>query len=185
MLLGGDEFSRTQGGNNNAWCQDNEISWFDWDFDEAQREQLEFTKRLIALRREHPVLRRRQFLHGTEVEGSGLPDVWWFRLDGRRMTRNDWQDGAAGKVLGMFLNGEEIATPGPHGERIVDDSFIALFNAHHEDRTFTLPNRRFGLRWELELSTADPSLEPGAFSVEAHGQVELVARSLVLLRRAG
>jgi glycogen operon protein len=113
-----------------------------------------------------------------------LPDVWWFRLDGRRMTRNDWQDGAGGKVLGMFLNGEEIATPGPHGERIVDDSFVALFNAYHEPRTFTLPNRRFGERWELELSTIDPHLESGAFSVEAQGRVELLPRSLVLLRRA-
>jgi glycogen operon protein len=84
----------------------------------------------------------------------------------------------------MFLNGEEIATPGPHGERIVDDSFIALFNANGDGRTFTLPNRRFGQRWELELSTADPALEPGAFSVEAQGKVELVGRALVLFRRA-
>jgi len=184
MLLGGDEMGRTQGGNNNAWCQDTEISWFHWDLGEDQQSLLDFTKRLITLRREHPVLRRRQYLHGTEVEGSGLPDVWWFRADGRRMTRNDWQDGAGGKVLGMFLNGEEIATPGPHGERIVDDSFVALINAHHEPRTFTLPNRRFGVRWELELSTIDPDLEPGEFSVEAQGQVELLPRSLVLLRRA-
>src|SRR4051794_36273253 len=184
MLLGGDEMGRTQGGNNNAWCQDNDISWFDWEPDADQQALQEFTRRLIRLRSEHPVLRRRQYLHGTEVEGSGLPDVWWFRADGRRMTRNDWQDGSGGKVLGMFLNGEEIATPGPHGERIVDDSFVALINAHHEPRTFTLPNRRFGVRWELELSTIDPELEPGAFSAEAQGQVELLPRSLVLLRRA-
>jgi isoamylase len=183
MVLGGDELGRTQGGNNNAWCQDNEISWYDWELDEPQQRLRAFAARLIALRREHPVFRRRQFLHGQEAAGSGLPDVWWFRLDGRRMTNRDWQDGE-GKVLGMFLNGEEIATPGPNGERIVDDSFLVLFNAHHEERAFKLPSRRFGERWELELSTYEPEREPGAFAVEAAREVALPARSLLLLRRA-
>src|SRR3978361_393285 len=90
MLLGGDEVGRSQGGNNNAWCQDSEISWFDWELSDEQRELQAYARRLIALRRDHPVFRRRQFLHGIEEEGSGLPDVWWFRTDGRRMTKVDW-----------------------------------------------------------------------------------------------
>ena len=155
MLLGGDEFGRTQRGNNNAWCQDNEISWFDWERVEENAELVEFVRKLIVLRRAHPVFRRRQFLRGRGAEGSGLPDVWWFRPDGRRMTQRDWQRGD--RIVGMFLNGEEIAAPDEKGERILDESFLLLFNAHHEDVTFTLPERRFGARWTLVLDTADPS----------------------------
>jgi isoamylase len=183
MLLGGDEFGRSQGGNNNAWCQDNEISWFDWDLEEHQRDQQEFTRRLIALRREHPVFRRRQFLQGTEEEGgSGLPDVWWFRPDGRRMTKTDWDQ--PGHQLGMFLNGEEIAAPDAHGNRVVDDSFLVLFNAHFEDAEFTLPPARFGAEWCCELRTDDPACDPDQ-RFAAGGPFHVVARSLVLLRRTG
>jgi isoamylase len=181
MLLGGDEFSRTQHGNNNAWCQDSEISWFDWDLDEHQRELLDFAKRLIALRRNHPVFRRRQFLRGAEMLGSGLPDVWWFRTDGLKMTRADWTGG--GPVLGMFLNGEEILTPDAHGRRVVDDSFLLLFNASHEDVTFTLPNRRFGRRWDVVIDTAHPENGRSQTSVEARGDLWVSSRSVVLLRR--
>ena len=113
MLLGGDEIARTQGGNNNGWCQDSEISWFDWEIDARAQRQLEFTKRLIALRRAHPVFHRRDFLTGEDRAGSGLPDAWWFRPDGRRMTQHDWSTGA--HWLGLFLNGEGIAAPGPGG----------------------------------------------------------------------
>jgi isoamylase len=180
MLLGGDEFARTQGGNNNAWCQDNEISWFHWGLDEAQREQQAFTERLIALRREHPVFRRRQFLHGIEEEGSGLPDVWWFRPDGQRMTQTDWNR-PDGHVLGMFLNGEEIAATGQHGERIVDDSFVMLFNAHHEDVEFTLPPGRFGATWVCELRTDAPDLDDTPH--RAGEPLTMTARSIRLLRR--
>ncbi|MEA2272954.1 MAG: isoamylase [Solirubrobacteraceae bacterium] len=180
MLLGGDEFARTQRGNNNAWCQDNEISWFNWNFDERGERMLAFTKRLIALRRDHPVFRRRQFLEGTDPEGSGLPDVWWFRADGRRMTKRDWNEQ---RTVGMFLNGQEIAAPGPHGEKIEDDSFLLLFNAHHEDVTFTLPTRRFGDRWELELTTADPAAEPGLLVAPARSEVPIIARSVMLMKR--
>jgi glycogen operon protein len=181
MLLGGDEVSRTQRGNNNSWCQDNELSWYDWELDDGARELLEFTQKLIALRRAHAVFRRRQFLHGTEEEGSGLPDVWWFRTDGHRMTGRDWQEGAP--VVGMFLNGEEIVTPDAKGERIVDESFLLLVNAHHEDATFTLPNRRFGEEWTLVLTTADPKADPGSLTLGAREDVEVIGRSLMLLRR--
>ena len=154
MLLGGDEFGRTQHGSNNAWCQDNEISWFDWSLLEENRELHEFVRKLIVLRRAHPVFRRRQFLRGTDEDGTGLPDVWWFRTDGHRMTKSDWESGE--RTVGMFLNGEEIASPDEKGQRVLDESFLLLFNAHHEDVTFTLPNRRFGERWALVLSTTDP-----------------------------
>jgi isoamylase len=179
MLLGGDEFGRSQGGNNNAWCQDSEISWFDWAQLEGDGELVEFSRGLIRLRHEHPVFRRRQFLHGTDEEGSGLPDVWWFRADGRRMDKADWDDGGT-RLLGMFLNGEEIVTPDERGQRIVDDSFVLLFNAGHEEAEFTLPPRRFGAEWTCELRT-DGGECGGTFGPGA--AVALVSRSLLLLRR--
>jgi isoamylase len=180
MLLGGDELARTQDGNNNAWCQDNELSWFDWELDDDKRELLDFTRRLIYMRRHHPAFRRRFFLQGTSVTGSGLPDVWWFRPDGRRMTRRDWENGEV-RWLGMFLNGDELHETTSRGEPIGDESFLALFNAHYEPVTFQLPARRFGARWKLELSTADPHAEEGSFA--ARDPVEVESRSLLLLRR--
>ena len=184
MLLGGDEIARTQGGNNNAWCQDNEISWYDWDLHPAQCEQLEFARRLIAFRRDHPAFRRREFLEGRATEGSGLPDVWWFRPDGRRMTRRDWQQEEA-HVLGVFLNGDEIADHTSHGDPVYDDSFLLLFNAHYEEVPFTLPVRRFGAAWTHELCTADPAIASGSGRFPARGQVTVTARSLKVLRRIG
>jgi isoamylase len=181
MLLGGDELARTQNGNNNTWCQDNELSWYDWDVDDAQREQHDFTKRLIKLRREHPVFRRRQFLHGIEEEGSDLPDVWWFRPDGQRMTKEDW-DQPDLRVLGMFLNGQAIAAADHEGERVVDDSFVLLFNAHHEDVDFTVPPGRFGATWTCELRTDDVTCD-GTEQFHAGDTVPLTSRSTVLLRR--
>ncbi len=183
MLLGGDEMNRTQHGNNNAWCQDNEVSWYDWSEDSAATSLRDFTRRLIRLRHEHPVFRQESFLRGQEVKGSGLPDVWWFRPDGMKMTRRDWQGGE--HVLGMFLNGKEIPTPGPHGEDVEDDSFLLLFNAHGEDRVFLLPRRRFGARWELELNTADPDAEPGSLQYGARTEVPVIAHSFVVLKRVG
>jgi len=180
MLLGGDELGRTQGGNNNAYCQDNEVSWFDWELDDRRRGLLEWTRRVIRLRTEHPVFRRTQFLTGQSPLGSGLPDSWWFRTDGRKMTRRDWGDGGA-RTIGLFLNGEEIPTRSPTGERVVDASYVLLFNAHHEPAIFLLPPRRFGSRWLLELSTAEPGAEERLYPARAELEVE--ARSIVVLRR--
>jgi isoamylase len=183
MLLGGDERGRTQYGNNNAWCQDNEISWFEWKDSAGSDEVHEFTRRLIALRHAHPVFRRETFLVGSDEAYAGeLPDAWWFRPDGRKMTKADWQEGEP--VLGLFLNGEAIPEPGPRGERIVDESFLVLFNASGEERTMTLPRARLGAAWELELSTADPAAAPGSATYPARAQVPLMARSLLLLKRA-
>ncbi|HEY2770669.1 MAG TPA: glycogen debranching protein GlgX [Solirubrobacteraceae bacterium] len=182
MLLGGDEIIRTQCGNNNGWCQDSEISWYEWSESPEKTEMREFTKRLIALRREHPVFRQESFLRGQEMKGSGLPDVWWFRPDGLKMTRRDWQDGE--HALGMFLNGREITTPGPRGEDVEDDSFVLLFNADGEDKSFMLPRRRFGAQWVLELSTADPSAQSGSSRHGARTELVVTSRSIVILKRA-
>ncbi len=179
MLLGGDELSRTQGGNNNAWCQDNEISWYDWAG--ADWELHAFVKRLIDLRRTHPVFHRRDFLRGAET-GSGLPDVWWFRPDGRKMAQRDWARGDA-LTLGVFLNGEEIPSPDAHGEPVTDDSFLLLFNAWHEAIQFKLPARRFGLRWAHELSTVDPHGSGNGRLYAPREELTVEGRSLLLLRR--
>jgi glycogen operon protein len=182
MLLGGDELNRTQAGNNNGWCQDSEISWYDWSETGGEAERMRaFTQRLIRLRREHCNFRRESFLRGTEVNGSELPDVWWFRADGRKMTSRDWQHGEA--LLGMFLNGQAILTPGAHGEEIADDSFVVLFNAHEQDRMFKLPRRRMGERWELELCTADPEAQAGSAGYGPQAEVNVTALSITILKR--
>jgi isoamylase len=182
MVLGGDEIGRTQRGNNNAYCQDNEISWFDWELDERQRHLLAFTKRLIDFRKRHPVFRRADFLTGEERLGSGSPDVWWFRPDGRKMTQRNWQLPET-QTLGVYLNGAEIPTLSPQGAPVIDDTFLILFNAQPEDVVFTLPAVGYGRRWVHELSTANPDLQPGSELHPARGIVAVEHRSLVVLRR--
>jgi glycogen operon protein len=184
MLLAGDELRRTQTGNNNAYCQDNELSWIDWDLDERARGILDFTRRLLRLRSEHPVFRRSEFLTGEERQGSGAPDVWWFRPDGRRMTQADWARGDA-FALGAFLNGAEIPSRTADGEPIGDESFIVLFNAWREPVSFVLPPARFGRRWTHELSTAEPDVQPNGETHSARATVPLPGRSLKVLRRVG
>ncbi|MGO4754962.1 glycogen-debranching protein, partial [Streptomyces sp. 2MCAF27] len=166
MLSHGDEFARTQHGNNNAYCQDNEVSWVHWperrnaavqaaegdaptgaggatrasEADASALELLRFTRSLIWLRRDHPVFRRRRFFHGRPVEGTHdeLSDIAWFTAEGEEMRQRDWQ-AAHAKSLTVFLNGSAISEPGPRGERITDDSFLLMFNAHHEPLDFTVP----------------------------------------------
>ena len=178
MLLAGDERSRTQLGNNNAYCQDNEISWIDWSLDDRRERLLEFTHRIIRLRREHPVFRRPSFFAGVGKRDD-LPDVYWFRPDGRKMTRRDF-DSAAPR-LGVFLNGSELTERTPQAEEVVDDSFLIIFNAHHDPAVFTLPPRRFGAHWTVELSTSG-ELEDGSHH-DARSELTLESRSLVVLRR--
>ncbi len=182
MLLGGDEFSRSQGGNNNAWCQDSEISWFDWGLDDEQQRMLAFTRRLIALRQNHRVFRRKEFLTGSDVNNSGLPDSWWFRPEGRRMTRRDWEREDI-PALGLFLNGNAFPYPDARGRTIVDDSFIVLVNGHHEDVDVRMPSPRYGAEWAVELSTAEPEVEAGAWTVEARRNVLCPSRSITVLKR--
>jgi isoamylase len=181
MLLGGDELCRTQDGNNNGWCQDSPISWYAWDVGDEGREIMEFTRRLIALRRSEPVFRREHFLAGERSE-PGLPDVWWFRLDGRRMTRRDWEN-PDHRSLGVFLNGQATGARDRHGAKVEGDSFLVLFNAHHEDVVYKLPAARFGTRWGVELTTAAPGIAAGAQSYKARGDCYLSSRSITVLRR--
>jgi isoamylase len=180
MVLGGDEMGRTQGGNNNAYCQDNEISWFDWERPDVALTA--FTSRLIALRRQHPVFRRRRYFQGRPVHGKGCSDIAWFRPDGTEMGDEDWRDGWA-KSVAVFLNGQAIPSPDRRGERIVDDSFLLLFHAGHEAVAFTTPEERFGVGWVVVVDTADDWREGD--QLKAGEQFELAGRSVALLRRAG
>jgi glycogen operon protein len=184
MLLAGDELRRTQPGNNNAYCQDNELSWVDWAAGERAPGLLEFARRLLRLRAAHHVFRRSAFLTGEEHRGSGAPDAWWFRPDGRRMNQADWTRGDA-FALGAFLNGAEIPTLTDEGEPIADDSFIVLFNAWREPVTFVLPPTRFGRRWAHELCTAEPDLPPNGTTLRARDAVPVRERALRVLRRVG
>ncbi|MDQ1364758.1 MAG: isoamylase [Acidimicrobiaceae bacterium] len=180
MLLGGDEMGRTQDGNNNAYCQDNELSWFDWEHQDGSL--IAFTQRLLAIRRHHPVFRRREYFQGRALHGGGIDDVAWFGPDGSEMSEDDWQEGYA-KSMAVFLNGEAIPGPDNRGDRIVDDTFLVVFNAHHEPIDFTLPDERFGKRWIRTLDTADALAE--GEQVDANQQTQVQGRSLTLLRRVG
>jgi len=151
MLLGGDEIGRTQHGNNNAYCQDNEISWFDWEH--ADHDFNEFVRRVGRLRRKHPIFRRRRWFQGRPIMGESTDDIEWFTPSGTIMAEADWGVGFA-RSIGIFLNGDAISAPGPRGERIVDDSFYAIFNAYEGELDFTLPSAEYGDAWVVLIDTA-------------------------------
>ncbi|HZD39686.1 MAG TPA: glycogen debranching protein GlgX [Terriglobales bacterium] len=180
MLLGGDEIGRTQQGNNNAYCQDNEISWYDWK--NTDEDLLAFCQRLIRCRREHPVFRRRRWFHEQPIHGSEVKDIAWFTMEGEQMAEEDWGQGFA-KSLGVFLNGETIPNPNPRGEPVVDDSFYMIFNAHHEPLDFTLPGTDWGELWVKELDTETGWMEKDE-NYKAGNQVKVHARSIVMLRHS-
>ncbi|MEU8604182.1 glycogen debranching protein GlgX [Streptomyces parvulus] len=184
MLCHGDELGRTQRGNNNAYCQDNEISWIDWRLDDERRALLDFARRVIALRTEHPVLRRRRFFLGDTAtrEEQPLPDLVWLRPDAREMGDTDWQRPDA-HTVGVFLNGDAIAEPDPCGRPVVDDSFLLLFNSHWEPADFRLPGAAYGERWTALVDTADPEGVPDEAEHKAGTVVTVEQRSLVLLSR--
>jgi isoamylase len=182
MLLAGDEIARTQGGNNNAYCQDDEVSWVDWDLAGSQTALLEFTRGLAALRREHPVFRRRRFFLGRPA-GGGLADIAWLTPSGREMTDRDWGTAYA-RAMMVFLNGDAITEPGPRGEGVRDDSFLILLSAYHEPLTFTLPGPRFGRCWAVTVDTATGrSGEDGETQHQAGAQILLPGHSMMALRR--
>ncbi|MCW3039757.1 MAG: glgX, partial [Solirubrobacterales bacterium] len=181
MLLGGDEMARSQGGNNNAWCQDNEVSWFDWNLDEDAVALQDFTRRVVALRHAEPVFRREQFLEGDDAD-TVLPDIWWFRLDGRRMTRKQWEDDEL-RWLGVFLNGSSTSMRDERGRPVEGDSFLLLINASEHDVEFQLPAARFGASWWLEVTTAQPEAEARSRRWAARDEVFITARSMTMLRR--
>jgi glycogen operon protein len=181
MLCGGDETQRTQQGNNNAYCQDNEISWFRWPPTRAAARQLEFTRRLIRLRQAHPVFHRRRFFQGRQIQGSAVKDLSWFRPDGKEMTEEEWADWF-GRCLGLRLAGDAIEEMDEMGDPIVDDTFLLLLNAHHEDVPFVLPAHRAHLRWELVLDTRAWEADRRNRIYRPGDQYPLEGRSFALLR---
>jgi isoamylase len=193
LLCGGDERGRTQLGNNNAYCQDNELSWHHWDDDPDDEALLEFTRKVIRLRRSHPVLRRRDW-PGADVT-SGDPasaQVAWFIPGGAEMTVADWEDGSA-RTLGMFLNGASITERGPRGDQIVDDDFLLWINGWWDPLTFTVPAALGDGSWQVEIDTTvapasavEPDVAPGTVpgSIGPGGGYSVGPRSLVVLRRS-
>jgi isoamylase len=181
MLCGGDEWGRTQDGNNNAYCQDNEISWFNWERDEKQNQFFEFTRRLIQLRKEHPVFRRPKFLKGRRIPGSEIPDVMWFNPGGNQMTEEEWKSPFV-RCLGMLLSGDATDVLNFEGESVRDDTFLLLINAHYEPIAFVLPGQE-QLEWQLILDTRDASgfvAEPKRFA--SGDDVDLGGRACCLLQ---
>jgi glycogen operon protein len=182
MLLGGDELGRTQNGNNNAYCQDNELSWFHWEKqDEKQNALLEFTRRLIQLRRQHPVFRRPKFFQGRRIRGSEIKDVMWFNPGGNEMSEKDWSLPLA-RCLGMMLSGDTIDVLSFQGEPIRDDTFLFLMNAHYETISFLLPGQE-NIEWQLLLDTATESgflAEPKSFP--SGDELPVIDRGVCLLK---
>jgi glycogen operon protein len=188
MLLAGDELGRSQAGNNNAYCQDNEISWVDWELAAKHADLTDFVAALSALRRAHPVFRRRRFFSG-QARGSadGQRDIIWLNPSGTEMAQQDWANDYA-KAMAVCVNGDAITEPGPRGERITDDDFILLLNAHSEPVTFAVPSGfgRPGVRWQVVVDTAMAlALPPGPAAhtaPEAGSRLEVQSRSVVVLR---
>ncbi|WP_240630599.1 glycogen debranching protein GlgX [Mycolicibacterium sp. GF69] len=183
MIAHGDELGRTQQGNNNVYCQDNELSWIDWD--NPDTDLMEFTRTVSALRAAHPVFRRRRFFSGRPVRrrgGDGLPDIAWFAPDGSEMSDEDWETGYA-KSIAVYLNGNGIPDLDVRGQRITDDSFVLCFNAHYEPIDFTMPEQKFGDSWVAVIDTAADG-EDDATPVAAAQKVTVPARAVVVLQAA-
>ncbi|PRC45797.1 glycogen debranching enzyme, partial [Mycobacterium sp. ITM-2017-0098] len=182
MICHGDELGRTQGGNNNGYCQDNEITWIDWA--NADEKLIEFTRSVSALRAAHPVFRRRRFFDGRPVRRRGsarLPDISWFRPDGSEMSDEDWDSGF-GKSVAVFLNGQGIPDLDPRGQRVTDDSFVMCFNAHHEPIDFTLPPKEFGTAWQPVIYTAEGAVMEESLPVAAGARLTVEARAVIVLQ---
>jgi glycogen operon protein len=179
MLLAGDELGRTQHGNNNAYCQDNEVAWLDWSETPAKKALLRFTRSLIALRRREPVLRRRRFLRGLFVrDSSALKDLAWLRPDGAEMTGADWD--RPGRALGFLLAGDGIPDLDDDGQPIVGDSLLVLVNAERTATRFRIPSSDWGGPWAAVIDTAAPEIEEGSRPPLGAG-TELVLEPLSIL----
>lgn len=183
MLLAGDEIGRTQRGNNNAYCQDNEISWMDWE--NADQDLLDFVRTLTSIRAKHAVFRRKRWYQGRPLHGAGVSDIAWFSPDGIEMSDADWQAGYA-KSLGVFLNGEELPGPNERGDHPIDDSFYLVLNAHWDRIDFTIPDGRFGKCWHRMVDTSrleDPFCSKLPEDLWPGSLLGVEGRSVVLLRR--
>ncbi|GAA1249773.1 glycogen debranching protein GlgX [Pseudonocardia aurantiaca] len=185
MLAHGDELGRSQHGNNNVYCQDNELAWVDWKEARDNSVLTEFVAAVAALRRDHHVFRRRRFFQGRPIRGSSIDDIAWLRPDGKPMTEDDWGTGFA-RSLAVYLNGEGIPERDELGQRVVDDSFLLLFNAHHQAVPFNLPGEAYGRVWEISVDTADPLLARARRrerDAKPRGRLRITARSLMVLRK--
>jgi glycogen operon protein len=181
MLQAGDEIGRTQHGNNNAYCQDNTLSWLDWDLDQSRRELLEFTRLLSRLFHQHPVLRRRKFFQGRHIRGSQVKDLAWFRPDGQEMTDEDWFNWHT-RCLGVLLAGDAIEELDARGARIVDHTLLLLLNAHYEPLSFLLPAFQNAGQWEVVVDTREATGRGRRAFLSGGASYMLEARSLALLR---
>ncbi len=188
MLVAGDEIGRTQNGNNNAYCQDNALSWLDWELDPERSKLRDFVRRMVHLRRTHPVFRRRHFFQGRPLHGSEAKDIVWLKPDGSEMTTDEWSQDFA-RCLGVYLAGSALAESDARGQRVVDDDFVVLFNAHHDSVPFRLPANTLAPQgdgqWHAIVDTArEDGLAPdGMFDAEKMYPLE--GRSLALLMRVG
>jgi len=178
MMLGGDELGRTTQGNNNTYCQDNALSWFQWDLADQNRSLLEFVRQLIAFRKAHPVFARRHWFQGREIHGSGVSDIGWFAAEGDPISEDLWDDGDV-KTITVFLNGRELLTPNQQGQRVVDDDFLLCFNPQPQPQTFTVPPTLTELPWQQVLNTAHGAGFLDSASAVG-SQLTLVEFSLVL-----
>jgi glycogen operon protein len=181
MVLGGDEFGRTQGGNNNAYCQDSEISWIDWDLSPEGESLLAFTRKLIRLRRDHIVFHRARFFHGAPIPGTDVKDVTWLRADGEEMAQEDWANGGA-KMLCLLLSGEAgLMHLTERGEQETDDTFLLIVNASPDQVAQKLPPVREGAYWATLIDTAREDDEEGGERFDPGEEIGLIARSSKLL----
>ncbi len=182
MLCGGDEIGRTQIGNNNAYCQDNETSWYDWNLDERKEALLQYVSDLIRIRSEHPVFRRRKFFQGRPIHGTRVKDIMWLRPDGREMSEKDWEASWV-RSVGIRLSGENTEEINDNGDALVDEDFFIILNSNHDNMNFTAPKFIPGGKWEPVLNTGTSALTPVAGVIESGKPVSVAGRSLVLLRR--
>ena len=181
MILGGDEIGRTQGGNNNAYAQDNETSWFDWSLERPQQQLFTFTRSLVSLFRGHPVLRRRSFFQGRQIRGSKVKDLTWFGSEGTEMTDAQWA--AEVPTLGLQLAGDAIDETDDRGKPILDDTFLLILNAAEAAAPFVLPNHGKARRWEIVFDTVQPTFGAAHGEHDGGTTIEVADRSVVLLRR--
>ncbi|MGI0487529.1 glycogen debranching protein GlgX [Pantanalinema rosaneae CENA516] len=180
MIVSGDELQRTQKGNNNAYCQDNDISWLNWELQDQREDFINFCRELIYFRRQHPVFRRRKWFQGQAIRG--VPDIGWYNPDGGEMTQEQWEIGYI-KSIAVFLNGNRIPSPGPQGQRISDDSFLLLFNAYWETIEFTLPSEFQNDEWSMVIDTKEPRFIQDERLFTGTQAVPVTGRSMVVLLR--
>ena len=181
MIVAGDEMGRSQFGNNNAYCQDSEISWLSWNLNPSNQDFLDYTRQLIQFLLAHPIFRRRQWFQGRAIHGSGISDIGWYNVDGSRMTAEQWNAGFI-KSLAVFLNGQEIVTPTHRGERVIDDSFLMFFNAHYETLMFSLPKKLKDYEWELVIDTKADGFVDASEPFRGDRTVPVSERSIIVLQ---